>query len=235
MSTEMLWNGVTMENPDGLFRLGTDSVVLADFASPVRGEAVCDLGCGSGAIALMLLANDPTLRLTGVELQPELAEFARKNAEKNGLSDRFRVLCGDLREYRSLLPAGSFTRAVSNPPYFPAGFPVSGDPRIAVSRSEKTCSPDELCAAAAWLLRTGGSFCLVHRPERLADLIFSLRSHHLEPKRLRFVRHRADSARSLLLLEAVRGGNAGMKIEDDLVLYLPDGSPTEDCRRIYHW
>lgn len=234
MSQEILWNGAVMENPRGSFRLGTDSVVLSDFAAPEKGAAICDLGCGSGAISMMLLANDPTCPITGVELQQDLAEQAQKNAQTNGFSN-FRALCGDLRNIRQLLPANSFSCVVSNPPYFPAGSIAPKDEALAISRTEITCTPEDLCAAARWLLSSGGSFCLCHKPERLADLICTLRQEHLEPKVLRFVRHSEKSRRSLVLIRAILDGKPSMNIQDDLILYEPDGTPTEECRRIYHW
>lgn len=230
---ETLWNGIEMENPDSFFRLGTDSMVLADFIHPRKGAKICDLGTGTGAIALMLLASDPTARVTGIELQEDFAAAARQNAEKNCLADRFTVLTGDLRQIRTLLPANSFHMVVSNPPYFPADSLAPQDSALALARTELACTTDDLCAAAAWLLQSGGKFCLCHRPERLADVIFSLKTHHLEPKRLRFLRHDETAKRSLLLTEAVLDGKSGLSIEEDLLLY-KNGEPTEDFCRIYH-
>lgn len=230
MHQETLWNGVTLLQPENQFRLGTDSVACAAFARFSRGTAVTDLGCGSGAIALMLLASDPTLQVTGVELQPEAARLAQENAARSGL--RCTVLEGDLREIRSLLPAGSMDGVISNPPYFPVGSGPGG-PRAA-ARSEQTCTLAQLTQAAAWLLKYGGSFVLVHRPERLADLIWELRSQNLEPKRIRFVRHRPRSPVSLVLLEARKGGKPGMQYEPDLVLFTEDGEETPDYKTIYH-
>lgn len=234
MSQEILWNGAVMENPKGTFRLSTDSIVLADFAAPEKGAAVCDLGCGAGAISMMLLATDPTLHVTGVELQKHLALLADENAKRNGFLS-FTALCGDLRKIRELLPANSFTCVVSNPPYYPLGSIPPQDESLAISRTEQACTPADLCAAARWLLTTGGSFSLCHKPERLADLIFCLRQNNLEPKKLRFVRHNVQSRRSLVLLRSTLDGKPGLIIEDDLILYEPDGTPTDECRRIYHW
>ena len=233
MHEETLWNGVRLLQPADQFRLGTDSVVLASFARPPRGSAVADLGCGGGAVALMLLAGDPTLHVTGIELQPEAAALARENGQINGLN--FTVVEGDLRQIEALLPAGSMDYAVSNPPYFPVGSgQTAGTVPLAAARSEETCSLAQLVHAAAWLLRFGGRFCLVHRPERLADLIWELRKQKLEPKRIRFVRHRPQSPVNLVLLEARKGGKPGLQYEPDLILFGEDGQETEECRRIYH-
>lgn len=233
MHIETLWNGVTLLQPSDQFRLGTDSVVLGAFARFPKGAAVADLGCGGGAVALMLLANDPTLHVTGIELQPQAAELARENARRSGL--HFTALEGDLRQIEALLPAGSMDCAISNPPYFPVGSgQTAAASPLAQARSEETCSLPQLVHAAAWLLRYGGRFCLVHRPERLADLIWELRNQKLEPKRIRFVRHRQDSPVNLVLLEARKGGKSGLQYEPDLILFDAGGQETEEYRRIYH-
>ena len=234
MSREVLWNGVEMNNPPEQFRLGTDSMVLADFARPKKNARICDLGCGSGAISLMLLASHPTVHLTGVELQADAVRLAEENRQLSGMADRFTILQGDLREIRTLLPANGFTCVVSNPPYFPANSLPPQQEQLAIARTEIACTPQDLCTAAAWLLSSGGSFCLVHRPQRLADLMFHLRQNRLEPKRLQFVRHSPAGRRNLLLLEAVLDGSPGLTLLEDLILYNTDGSPTPDCQRIYH-
>lgn len=233
MFQETLWNGITLLQDEGQFRLSTDSVVCASFARFGRGSRVADLGCGGGAIAMLLLANDSTLQLTGIELQEAAAAVAAQNAAKNPVN--FRVIHGDLREIRQLLPAGSMDHVISNPPYFPVGSgQPSADPALAAARSEATCDLEQLAHAAAWLLRTGGSFVLVHRPERLADLICTLRAYRLEPKRIRFVRHRACDFVSLVLLEAKKGGKPGLAYEPDLILRDETGQETAETRAIYH-
>lgn len=105
---------------------------------------------------------------------------------------------------------------------------------MVIARTEKCCTPDDLCAAAKWLLTSGGTFSIVHKPDRLIDLVFAMRKHSLEPKTLQFVRHSSDSRRSLVLLRAVLNGKPGLTVADDLILYEKDGTPTEECRRIYH-
>lgn len=226
---ETLWNGVCME--DGLFRLGTDSVACAWFARFPKGAKVCDLGCGSGAIALMLLASDPTMTLTGIELMPQAAQTAKENAVRNGLP--FTVLEGDLRKIRDLLPAGSMDGVISNPPYFPVGSGQTAKGELAQARSEETCTMTQLTAAMGWLLKTGGKAVVVHRPERLAELIYALKQEQLEPKRIRFVRHKQQSPVSLVLLEAKKGGRPGLHYEHDLILFSEHGE-TEEYKNMYH-
>ena len=175
----------------------------------------------------------PWLRMR--ELQEEAAALAQENAVQNGLSDRLRILCGDLREHRTLLPHSSFDAVVSNPPYYPAGSgSVSDSPALAAARTELFCTLDDLCACAAWLLRSGGRFFVVHKPERLAELICALSRRRLEPKRLRLVRHQAGGPVSLVLLEARLDGRPGLQFDPDLCLYDASGAESADFRRIYH-
>ncbi len=232
---ELLFGGIHMRYSENQFRVSTDSILAASFARPRPDDTVCDLGCGCGAISLLLCGRYPRLRVTGVELQPDAAECARQNARDNGLQDRFQVIQGDLREYRTLFPPGSFRAVISNPPYYPAGSGrIASAPSLAAARTELTCTLDHVCQCAAWLLATGRSFTLVHKPERLADLICCLRAHALEPKQIRFVRHTAAVPVSLVLLESRKHAKPGLCYEPDLVLFTPDGAETAEYRTIYH-
>ena len=191
---------------DTCFPLGQDTLLLSEFAALKPRWRVCDLGCGAGALPLLLLAREAALTVTGVELDPEDAALARRNLAGHGLAGE--ILTGDLRRVREMLPAGYFDLVVSNPPYFPVGAGKSGGK----ARMEETCTLEDVCAAAGYLLKNGGRFALVHRPERLADLMAALRANGLEPKRLQLVQHGTDKAPSAVLLEAVRQGRPGLQI-----------------------
>lgn len=190
--------------PEGVFPLGSDALALGEFATVRRGWRVCDLGTGSGALLLLLARRAPDLALSAVERDPLAAQTARDNLAQNGLMGT--VVAGDLRD--RLLPAGQFDLVVSNPPYFPVNAGGSGGP----ARSEEFCTLDQLCAAAGYLVKNGGRFALCHRPERLADIICSLRAHGLEPKRLTLLSHSPNHAPSLLLVEAVKQGRPGVEV-----------------------
>ena len=230
-----LWDGGPLFAPAGPFPLSTDSVLLAHFVRIGPARRGVDLGCGSGILPLLLLTRSEKLHMTGLELMPEVAAQAEKNLSVNGLGERSAVLRGDLREYRSLFPAGSFDLVTANPPYFPADRgllpPEEGRAR---ARGEVTASLEEVCAAAAWLCRSGGSFSLVHRPERLSELFVCLTAYGLEPKRFRLVCHRPDAAPCLVLVEARRGGRPGLHAEPCLFLRGADGNETAEYKVAYH-
>ena len=217
------------------FRMSTDCVLLADFAGAERAAKGIDLGCASGAIALLLLCRTEKLHMTGLELVEQAAELARENMQANELSHRSRIIAGDIRRHRELFRTGEFDLVVSNPPYFPAGSgKLSPDRQRAAARGETECSLDDICTAAAFLLKTGGSFALVHKPERLSEVFCTMSAKGIEPKRLRLVSHKAESAPNLVLVEGRRGGKPGLKIEAPLILCNADGSETEEVKRIYH-
>ena len=230
-----LWPGGPLFAQSGHFRLGTDSVLLADFVNTRGLSRGIDLGCGSGAIALLLLVKAEKLHMTGLELYAGACDTARENMAENGLSHRCDIVNGDIRRVRELYDTGAFDLAVSNPPYFPAGSgKAAANAQRAAARDESACSMDELCAATAFLLKTGGKFFVVHRPERLSQLFCAMSARGIEPKRLRLVEHTAGSAPSLALVEGRRGGAGGLIIEPPLVLKAQDGGDSPEIKRIYH-
>ena len=195
MHTEQL-GPYALSWPEGVFPLGGDSLALGAFATVKPGWRVCDLGTGSGALLLLLAGRAGRLSLTGVELD---------NLARSGLEGS--IWEGDLR--RVPLPAGGFDLVISNPPYFPVGAGKSGGS----ARSEEHCTLDELCTAAARLVRNGGRFALCHRPERLADVVCTLRACRLEPKRMRLIAHSPAHPPALLLMEGVKQGRPRLAIE----------------------
>lgn len=234
-TADELWPGGPKFIRGNAFPLGTDSVLLASFAEGKRAERACDLGCGSGIIALLLAWNIPSLFVDGIELQPEAAEIARQNAEINGLSSRINIITGDLRQHRSILAAGQYGLVTANPPYFPVGSgKVSATPFLSIARGEENCTLSDICRAAAYLTKWGGSFILVHKPERLSEAMCIMSQSGLEPKRLRMVQYSASSAPNLILIDARRGGKPGLTILPPLILTNPDGSDTDEIKMIYH-
>ncbi len=230
-----LWpGGPKFQQSEYGFKLGTDSVLLAEFTQPVRARRILDLGCGAGVLTVLTAYKAPKARVLGLEIQPESAAVCRENMAANGFPPE-NILLGDLREHRSLFEAGSFDLVLSNPPYFPvkSGHTAPDDKR-AMAREELTCTLNDLCKAAGYLVRWGGSFTLVHRPERLSEIFCALTKYGLEPKRLRMVQHKADSAPNLVLIEAKRGGKPGLVVESPLILARDDGSDTEEIEKIYH-
>jgi len=234
-----LWpGGPRFIEQGGIFRVGTDSVLLAHFAKSAgikKKKRAIDLGCGSGVLSILMAWDDPELFVDGIEIQPESALAARENVANNSLVERINIISGDLRCHRELLEAGAYDISIANPPYYPQGSgkrPASYS--IAIARGEQHCTLVDVCQAAGYLVRWGGSFMLVHKPERMADIFRALGAAGFEPKRLRFVQHKHQSPPSLVLVEARRGGNPSLKVEAPLILANEDGSDSEEVRVVYH-
>ena len=227
---EYLHNGFTLEISPGAFPLSTDSIALSGFVKLSKHANVLDLGSGCGSLGLLLCAAWADCTVTGIELDEQAHATALKNAASNGIEERLTSIRGDINSISSLVPAGSFQVCVSNPPYFTAG-PQSQT--LPLARREDECSMEALFAAAAWALKYGGDFFLVHRPERLAQLCACASHHKLEPKRLCLLRHKQDGPVTLVLVQCRKGGKPGLLWEEQ-ALYDAQGDPTEYYRTLYH-
>ena len=223
-----------IQSPEG-FRFGMDAVLLADFARVKPGSRVCDLGTGTGILPLLLIGRAENLTCDAVEIQPDAADRARRTMLLNGLSDRVAVHARDLREARQLLPHASYDLVICNPPYSPSDASLpSPKPALRVSRQEGGCTLSDVAAAAAFLLRGKGRFCVMLPAPRLTSAFDTLQAHRLEPKRLRLVHATALRPARLALVEAMPDGRPGLIVDPPLLIKNPDGSDTEELRRIYH-
>jgi len=227
---EFLPNGFTLEIPSGCFPLSTDSMVLAGFARLPRNARVLDLGSGCGTLGLLLCASNPGCHVTGVEQDALSHEAAIRNIASNNLSARMDSICTDLRMFANKISPGSFSVCISNPPYFSGG---AESQTLPDARQELCCSLSDLMAAAGNALKYGGDFFLVHKPERLAEIISLGAVHQMQTKRLLLLRHREQGPITLVLLQLRKGGKPGLKIEE-ASLYDASGKPTDYYKDIYH-
>ena len=227
---EYLPNGFTLHLAEGTFPLSTDSMVLSHFARLPRNARVLDLGSGCGTLGLLLCSRDAACTVTGLELDETAHLAALDNIRRNGLSSRMDSLCADLRSVSGMFSPGSFDVCISNPPYFSGGPASQATP---LARREDCCAPSDLFRSAAWALKYGGDFFLVHKPERLAQLIAEGSHVGLEAKRLCLLRHKAGALVNLILLQFRKGGKPGL-LWEEIVLHDPAGSPTPIYQEIYH-
>ena len=227
---EFLPNGFTLEVPSGVFPLSTDSMALIPFVRLPKCARVLDLGSGCGTLGLLLCSQNEICTVTGLEIDERAHLAALENIRRNGLTSRMESICADLRSVSERFSPGSFDLCLSNPPYFSGG-PASRNTPLA--RREDLCAPRELMQAASYAVKYGGDFFLVHRPERLAELISAGAAFALEAKRLCLLRHHQDGPVSLILLQFRKGAKPGLHWEE-LSLRFSDGSPTPAYREIYH-
>lgn len=227
---EFLPNGFTLSIPGGCFPLSTDSMVLSHFIQLPPKARVLDLGSGCGSLGLLLCSRDESCRVWGMEIDPAAHQAALDNIQRNGLCTRMESICAPLQSVSERFSSGSFSVCVSNPPYFSGGARSS---RAPLARRTDLCPPQALFGAAAWALKYGGEFFLVHRPEMLAQLIACASATALEAKELCFVRHREGGRISLILLRFRKGGKPGVRLSE-WSLHHADGTETPLYRKIYH-
>lgn len=229
---EFLPGGLRLRVRPGVFPLGQDSMLLADFARVPRRARVLDLGCGAGTLALLVLAKDREAAVTALDSDPAACAQAAENAAINGLEPRMQVLHADARDARTVLRAGAFDAVLCNPPYFDpaAGRTHQSLPHARQAQADTLAS---LCAAAAYALRQRGRLALVYRPERLETLFSALAHAQLAVKRLRFVQQTAAHAPSVVLVEAMRGGREGVRVLPPLLVRGADGAYTAEYLHAY--
>lgn len=226
--------GLSIIQSDDHFPFSLDAVLLSHFASLKPRDRVVDLGTGSAVIPLLLTARSPRITVTGLELRPEVVDMANRSVQLNNLQDRITIVHEDIRQVRSTHPAGSADLVTANPPYLPVGSgEVSPADGRRIARHELYCTLQDVYGAAGWLLRTGGKFAMVHRPERLAEIISVSRAMRLEPKRLRFVHPLRGREANMVLLESVKNGKPGLRVEPVIYVHDSNGGYTEEILALY--
>ncbi len=222
-----------IQNPNG-FCFGVDAVLLAWFAEVREGEQVADLGSGTGIVPLLMDARNGCGTYVGVELQEDMAEMAGRSAALNGAESRIRFVSGDLCEASALLGRASFDAVTANPPYIKAGDGIlNPDDGRAIARHELLCSLTDVLREGAALLREGGRFYMIHRPERLPEILEGMRAYRLAPSRLLPVCPKPGKDAAMVLISGTKGGHDRLRILPQLTLRAEDGELTAEARAIY--
>lgn len=222
-----------IQKTDG-FCFGMDAVLLSGFASVKPGETALDLGTGTGIIPILLSAKTEGKHFTGLEIQRDIMEMAARSVSFNGLEEKIDIIEGDIKEASGIFGAASFDVVTSNPPYMndAHGLKNPGD-RKAVSRHEVLCTLDDVIREGTKVLKPGGRFYMVHRPHRLIEIINTMTKYRLEPKRMKFVHPFIGKDANMVLIEAVRGGGAWLKLEAPIVVYKAPGIYSDEIYDIY--
>ena len=227
-NTEPLGNGVKIIVSNE-HKFWTDTVLLANFAKPRRKDIACDLGSGCGAIPLIWSRDNVPKSVTAVELQTDACSMLGRSIELNNLSEKIKVVNSDLRELDGKVQMSSFDLVVCNPPYKATGTGIMNfNEAQKIARHEILCTTDDVTKAASRLLKYSGRLCMCQRPERLSDIIVSMRKHGIEPKRLRFVQQRHGKAPKLFLIEGKYGGKQGGLIIEPVLFIEKDGGELSD-------
>lgn len=217
------------------FCFGVDAVLLSAFARVKKGEKVLDLGTGTGIIPILLEAKTMGAHFTGLEVQEESVEMAKRSVAINELEEKISIYQGDLKQVKNIFLNEKFDVVTSNPPYMnEGGGLINPHSAKAIARHEVLCSLEDVVAGASEVLRVGGRFFMIHRPHRLTDIMVLFRQYKLEPKRLRLIHPFQDKAPTMVLVEGVKGGNPMITVEPPLIIYSAPGEYTPEIYNIYY-
>ena len=224
-----------IQNKNG-FCFGIDSVLLSDFAKKIKNNSnVLDLGTGTGIISILLCGKTKLKHITGIEIQKEVADMANRSIKLNNLENRAEIINEDIKNLSKIFPANSFDAIVTNPPYKKENTGlVSKDKIQLISRHEVMCTIEDIAKISASLLNSNCSIYMVHRPDRIIDIIESFRKYKLEPKIIRFVYPKINKEPNLVLIKATKGAKEFLKIEKPLIVYNEDGTYTDEILEIYN-
>ena len=231
---ELQRNGYRIiQNPER-FCFGMDAVLLSGFARAKKQERCLDLGCGNGIIPILMEAKTEGKHFTGLEIQPESADMAKRSVALNGLQDRIDIVEGDIKDASKIFGASSFHVVTTNPPYMTAQHGLTNVYEAkTIARHEVLCNLEDIIRESARLLMPGGRFYIVHRPFRLAEIISLMVQYRMEPKRMRLVYPYVDREPNMVLIEGLRGGKSRMTVEKPLIVYKEPGKYTDEIYDVY--
>jgi len=217
------------------FCFGMDSVVLSDFTKNIKiGAKVLDLGTGNGILPILLCGKTKLKEIIGIEIQKDVCNLARKNIEYNNLQGKFSVLEADIKTLDTRLPLGSFDVIVTNPPYKKVNTGLQNeDYTKLVARHEIECNLEDIIRVSNKLLNNKGEFYMVHRPERLVDILYYLRKYEIEPKILRLIQGKQGKKPNLVLIKGVKNGGDFLDVQPPLIVYNEDGTYTTEMEKIH--
>lgn len=224
-----------IQNKDG-FCFGIDSVLLSDFAKNIKKDSrVIDIGTGTGIISILLCAKTELGKIYGVEIQKEVANICKRNIKLNNLEEKFEVINSDINDIFKILNKNEYDVIVTNPPYKQIGTGAkSTDIKKLISRHEIKCSLEDVIEKSSKLLKSLGQFYMVHRAERIVDIMCMLRKYNLEPKQIRFVHSKKNEKPILILIKAVKNAKQFLKIDSPLIIYKDNGEYTDEILKIYN-
>lgn len=222
-----------IQNPKW-FSFGIDAVLLAHFSAVDKGQFVMDLGTGTGIIPLLLSARTRAAHITGIELQPDVSHMAKRSVALNGLENLITIETMDIKDITTHFKKSCMDVVTANPPYFKAKAGLQNETDYkTLSRHEVACTLEDLFKAAYHVLKPSGVFYMVHRPDRLVDIVAVARAYRLEPKQIRFVQPKADGKPNIMLMRFVKYGGQELRFDAPLVVYQENGDYTAEIYKIY--
>lgn len=223
-----------IQNKNG-FCFGIDAVLLSDFAKDMKENAeVVDLCTGNGIIPILLAGKTAARKIYGVEIQEDVAEMATRSIKLNSLEEKIEIINRDLNNIKDIIRAGSIDYVTVNPPYKKKGSGIINEKETkTISRHEISCTLEDIIKESARILKSGGNLYMIHKAERLVDILYFMRKEKVEPKRIKFIHPSTEKAPNLVLIEGTRSGNSFLKVDAPLYVYDKQGNYTKDIRNIY--
>lgn len=224
-----------IQNAKG-FCFGIDSVLLSDFAKGIKkNSTVVDIGTGTGIISILLSAKTDIKKIYGVEIQEDVANMAKRSVELNHLEDKIEIINTNIKNIFNFLEANKIDAIVTNPPYMKLNTGAQNEERKKlISRHEVECTLEDIIQVSYKLLKSNGEFYMVHRAERIVDILYYLRQYKLEPKALRFIQPKENKEPNLVLIKAVKNAGYQLTLEKPLIIYNNDGEYTDEILKIYN-
>ena len=224
-----------IQNEKG-FCFGMDSVLLSDFAKNMKNNStVLDLGTGTGIIPILLCGKTNLKKVIGIEIQQDVANMAKRSSQLNNLQDRFEVVNTNIIDLKNIYEKQSFDVIVTNPPYKKENTGITNENEAKlISRHETTANLEDFISISKDLLKDKGEFYMVHRPERLVDILSLMRKYKIEPKILKFVSPNKNKEPNLILIKGIKNANSFLKVEKNLYVYNEDGKYTNEILKIYN-
>ena len=220
-----------LQDDDG-YLFSADSVLLANLAKIGKDDTVLDLGSGSGIMSILLSVKKGAKRVVGVEIDSCTADMSRRSVKMNRLDDKVEVITGDVKDVKALLTAGSFDKAICNPPYFGGDDGLEKNSQRAVARKQGDCVLNDFVFAASYALKNGGDFFIVYKADRLVELITTLHQNGLEPKHITYVYPKLSKGVDTVIISAKKGGKLGLQ-SSTLILMDEEGKYTEKVKELY--
>ena len=222
-----------IQNP-GKFCFGIDAVLLSDFVKVKQGEIVLDIGTGTGIIPLLLSAKTAAGHIKAVEIQPDMADMAKRSVFYNDLQEKIEIICNDIKRADDFIKKSSVDVVVSNPPYIKSSHAiVNPKDSLGIARHEIACTLEDIVSAASNMLKYHGRFYMIHKAHRLTEIACKMREYKLELKRLRSIHPFADKPAKMVLIEGVKQANPWLDIDPPLIIYKTGAVYTEEIIKIY--
>lgn len=224
-----------IQNTEG-FCFGIDSILLSDYAKNLKkGAKVIDIGTGTGIIGILLCKKSKAGHITGIEIQKEVAQMAQRSIKLNNLEEKFDIKNINIKDVFDEIAPNSIDTIVTNPPYMKVNTGAQNvEKKKLISRHEIECNLEDIIKISYKLLKGKGEFYMVHRAERLVDIMYLLRKYKIEPKTIRFVHSKKEKSPNLILIKCIKDGGNGLRIDKPLVIYDENGNYTHEIYEIYN-